>query len=396
MKERLLFLSARRHAPEQDKEEDLRTKNILGILLERFDIDLLEDYRWRRDTPDLHSPSLKAHQVQRPAVLRRTLLSPLNRLRTGPPGTGGSKPLRTAITEMCRQHTYSHVFISNNMPGTALDLVASLLPGAFIITDARRTGGRETERQADGANGFSRGYHKLNAALLRREERRLMNRTGLLLTATEWDALSYKALSFMDAGKVHVIPPYIDLNMPPYADQGNGCRENLVILHWNMHTVQGREKALIFIENIYPLVKAAVPDSSCCILSGNVHPEVAAAVKRDTSIEIIGEPAQAASYMRRARAAVTSLEEGCGHPARILEAWAQRTPVVSGLKGTEALYCEPGRNILLAETPDAYAEHLVRLLTMPELGSIIAEQAYRTLRKHYTADGVKKKLMSLI
>ncbi|WP_238652093.1 glycosyltransferase [Paenibacillus piscarius] len=360
MKEKMLFLSARRHATEQDKEEDHRTKNILGILQERFDIDLLEDCCSSR--------------------------------------SGSIKPLRTALSERCRLQTYSHVFIPYNMPGTTLDLVASLLPGAFIITDARRAAGSETGRQTDGVNGFSRGYHKLNAALRRREEQRVLSRTGLLLTATEWDALSYKALSFADANKVHVIPPCIDLNKPPYNEHDKVSRENSVILRWNTNTVQGREQALVFIESIYPLVKAAVADSSCYIISisGNVHPEVAAAVQRDSSLKIIGEAEEAAGYMRRARAVVASLEEGCGDPANILEAWAHRTPVVSSLTGAEALFCEPGRNILLAETTDAYAEHLVRLLTMPELGSIIADQAYRTLRKHYTADSVRKKLLNLI
>lgn len=358
MKEKMLFLSARRHAPEEDKEEDHRTKNILSILQERFDIDLLEDCRSSR--------------------------------------SGSIKPLRTALSERCRLHTYSHVFIPQNMPGTTLGLVASLLPGVFIITDARRAAGSETERQSDGVNGFSRGYHKLNAVLRRREEHRVLSRTGLLLTATEWDALSYKALSFADANKVHVIPPCIDLNKPPYNEHGKVSRENSVILCWNMNTVRGREQALMFIESIYPLVKEAVADSSCYIIGGNVHPEVAAAVQRDSSIEIIGEAVQAAGYMRRARAVVASLEEGCGDPANILEAWAYRTPVVSSLTGAEALFCEPGRNILLADTPAGCAEHLVRLLTTPELGSIIADQAYRTLRKHYTADSVRKKLLNLI
>lgn len=395
MRERMLFLSARRPSPE-DPEEDLRREDILDILLERFDIDLLEDCRWGRDVQVLHNPGLQVHQVKRTSAPQRMLLSPLNRLRAGASGSGSDKPLRTLIAEMCSLNSYSHVFVSYNMPGNVIELVSSLLPGAFIITDARRFGDRQPERGISGAGGISRGYHKLSAVLQRREDQRVMSRTSLLLTATEWDALSYKALSFADAGKVHVVPPYIDLNRLTLSANEKVTRENSVALHWNMHTVQGRKTALWFIEQIFPLVKAAVPDFRCWLISGNVHSDVAAAVQADSSIEIVGEAAQAAHYMSRARATAVSLDEGCGNPVKILEAWASRTPVVSSLKGPEVLRCEPGRNILLAGTPAAYAEHLVRLLTTPELGSIIADQAYRTLRKHYTADGVKKKLLSLI
>lgn len=41
MREKMLFLSAHHHYPE-DFEREIRTENYLGILLERFDIDLLE------------------------------------------------------------------------------------------------------------------------------------------------------------------------------------------------------------------------------------------------------------------------------------------------------------------------------------------------------------------
>lgn len=395
MRERMLFLSARSHTPE-DREGDIRTENFLDILLERFDIDLLEYCHHRRETQILRSPALTVHQVKRPAATRRSLLFPLNRLRTDASMIGNDKSLRAGITEMCSQHDYSHVFVSYAMLGNGLDLVSSLLPGAVIVTDARRAYGRQAQSRAAGKRGISTGYRKLNNALMRREERRFMNKTSLLLAASEEEALSFKALSFADAGKVHVVPPYIDLSEPPYAAAGDTAKDNSIVLHWDMHSTHGKNAALLFFKKVYPLVQATVPDLRCCVISGEVHPEVAAAARKDSSILIIGEAIQTADYIRRARAVVASCSEDCGSQSKILEAWALRTPVVSSLKGSEELICEPGRNILLAETTAAFAEHLITLLTTPELGSIIADQAYRTLSKHYAADGVKAKVLSLV
>lgn len=213
MRERMLFLSARSHTPE-DREGDIRTENFLDMLLERFDIDLLEVCHHRRETQILRSPALTVHQVKRPASTRRSLLFPLNRLRTDASMIGNDKSLRAVITEMCSQHAYTHVFVSYAMLGNGLDLVSSLLPGAVIVTDARRAGGIRVESRAGGKRGISTGYRKLSDALIRREERRLMNKTSLLLAASEEEALSFKAVSFADAGKVHVVPPYIDLSAP--------------------------------------------------------------------------------------------------------------------------------------------------------------------------------------
>lgn len=395
MRERMLFLSAQSNSPE-DTEGERRTENFLDILLERFDIDLLEYCHSRRETPGLSAPALKVHQVKRSSASQRSLLFPLNKLRSDSPLIGTDKSLQTEIAGMCRLHAYSHVFISYSMLGNCLDLVSALLPGAVIITDAHRTGRRLLESKAAGKRGLSRSYHRLGAAMIRREERRLMNKTSLLLTATEWDALTYKALSFADAGKVHVVPPYIDLNEPPYSASEPVDKDRSIVLHWNMHTSQGRNSAILFLKKIYPLVKAEVPDFCCRIISDQVHPEVAALARKDSLIEIIPEAEGAAPYIRRARAVAASLRDGCGGPVKILESWALRTPVVSSLSGSEELYCEPGRDILLAGTSAAFAGHLVKLLTTPELGSIIAEQAYRVLVKHYAADGVKEKVLSLV
>ncbi|ETT72226.1 group 1 glycosyl transferase [Paenibacillus sp. FSL R7-277] len=395
MRERMLFLSARSHTP-GDREGDIRTENFLNMLLERFDIDLLEYCYHRRETQILRSPALTVHQVKRPASTRRSLLFPLNRLRKDASMIGNDKSLRAVITEMCSQHAYSHVFVSYAMLGNGLDLVASLLPGAVIVTDARRAGGIRVQSRAAGKRGISTGYRKLNDALIRREERRLMNKTSLLLAASEDEALSFKALSFADAGKVHVVPPYINLSAPPYAAAGDTAKDNSIVLHWNMYSTDGKNAALLFFKKVYPLIRAAVPDIRCCIISREVHAEVAAAVRNDSSILIISEAIQTADYIRRARAVVASCCEDCGAQSSILEAWALRTPVVSSLKGSEELLCEPGRNILLAGTTADTADHLIRLLTTPELGSIIADQAYRTLSRHYAADGVKAKLLSLV
>ncbi|MNI73881.1 hypothetical protein D3C73_1299200 [compost metagenome] len=162
-----------------------------------------------------------------------------------------------------------------------------------------------------------------------------------------------------------------------------------------MNTSQGRNTALLFHKKIYPLVKAKVPDCKCYIVGRGIHPEVAALAKQDPSVLIV-EEGNAYEYIRRVKAVAGSLREGCGGQLRILEAWALRTPVVTSVKSAEGLDCEPDRNILLAGTTGEFADHLVKLLQTPELGSIIADQAYRTLLKHYEAGNVKAKVLSLV
>ncbi|MNC07482.1 hypothetical protein D3C75_550340 [compost metagenome] len=393
MREKMLYLSARNRGPEEDVEEEARTEGMIRILMERFDIDLLEFCRSGRNTQLRPDPALRIHAVT-PAPRPHMILSnSLNKLRGSAFHTETDKDLQAEIRRLCKSNAYTHVFITRNLPGSCIDLLSSLLPDAVIITDAQRQESRQAESKAAGKRGLSRRYHMLNAVLSRRDERRLMNKTGLLLTASEWEALSFKALSFADAGKVHVIPQFIDLD--DYAYDDPAIKEDAVLLHWNMHTSQGRDAALTFYKKIYPLVKEKVPHCKCYIVAREIHPEVAALAKLDSSV-IVVDGGDAYEYIRRSKAVIASMREGCGGQRRILEAWALRTPVVTGVKSAEGLTCEPGRNILLAGTTGEIADQVLKLLQTPELGAIIADQAYRTLLKHYEAGNVKAKVLSLV
>ncbi|MHA6533580.1 glycosyltransferase family 4 protein [Paenibacillus sp. BAC0078] len=393
MRKRMLFLSARNQCGENLGDE-LRTENFLNILLEKFDIDLLEYCHCEQELLTGSVPALTVHRVNRISTPGGPLLRTLNRLRSGTDPADAGKHLRTRIKELCGLHTYSHVFISHRLLANCIDMVASLLPGAVIITDAQRTLRRPAGREGIGKRGIKQHYHKINAARVRRDELKLVNKTGLLLTASEWDALSFKALSFADAGKVHVIPPFVNLQEYQYSEPAR--KENGIVLHWNMHTVKGKNAGLLFYRKIYPLIQAEIPDCKCYIMGADVHPELLELAKADSSVVIAQEVGLAADYIRRSKAVIASLREGYGELMQILEAWALRTPVVTSPKGAEQLICENGRNILLADTAEGIADHVVKLLQTPELGSIIAERAYRTLLKHYELKKVKAKVLSLV
>ncbi|WP_150269370.1 glycosyltransferase [Paenibacillus tepidiphilus] len=391
MRERLLFLSA--YQPE-DPEGDKRTERFLDILLEKYDIDLLEYSQAHRELPFKPRPSLMLHPLGQTRGRSLPLLGPLNKLRGNSAAADTDKRLRAEIASLGRAHKYRRVFISNTLLLKCLDMVSSLLPDAAVITDAYRLNSEAPAGRSVGPRGITKHYRALQGALNRREARKLVNKASLLLTASEWDALYFKSLSFADAGKVHTVPAFVDLQDYTYGDAV--AKEESIFLHWNMRSTEGKNAALVFFRKIYPVIKEQVPACRCYLPGDALHPEIAALVRDDSSVIVAGSEGGTDHYIRRARAVLTLLREGVGGQSEILEAWALKTPVITSRKGSEALQCEPGRNILLAGTTGEFAEHVVQLLEMPELGSIIADQAYRTLLNHYEAGQIRSKLLSLI
>jgi glycosyltransferase involved in cell wall biosynthesis len=90
------------------------------------------------------------------------------------------------------------------------------------------------------------------------------------------------------------------------------------------------------------------------------------------------------------------LRIGGGTRLKILEAAAVGTPVVSTSKGAEGLALAPGRDLLIGDTPEAFAQATVRLLEDPGLGRRLAASARRIVEQSYVWDRVGAQLNDLI
>lgn len=393
MQERMLFLSAASHQI-VDLEGEIRTGRFLDILRGKYEIDHLVYGNSLRELSETGGPALTVYKERGAVTSRRAKLRSLYKLRHYSYRSNAGKDMRATLTELCRLNKYSHVFISHSLFGNCIDRVRNLIPNATIITDTYRFRVSNLLGEANKKRGIGKPYRILNAALVRREERNLLNKTDLLLATSEWDALSFKSLSFTDACKVHVVPHFIDIH--PYEFAEPVLKENSIVLYCNMNTSLGKQAALLFFYKIYSRIKAKVPDVHCYIVGREVPSEVTALVKEDESITIIGPVESVTEYIRRAKAVIAPLTDNSGSRLRVLESWALRTPVVSSTKGSEGLNCEHNRDILLASTAADTADNVAALLQDSELGVIMADRAHQTLLKHYEANTVRAKILSLV
>lgn len=393
MREKMLFISAENPFP-QDSGGKLRTGNILNILLEKYDVDLLTYRNQKPAAETKEAPFLTVYEVERTMNYRRAMLRSLYKWRNSSYMSHADVDMDSRIHELCRQNNYSHVFISHSLLGSCIEIVRRILPGAVIVTDAHNFESGLSAQLAERKKGLARLFYSLNAVWTRRDELRLMNSTHLLLTTSEQDALAFKALSPVNSGKVHVIPNFIRIE--DYPVNKNVSREKWIILPGNMNYFPNVNAATYFYREIYPLIKARVPEIMWYIVGRDVHPEVAALAEKDSSIVITGYVDSVADYVHKAQVVIAPLREGSGTRLKILEAWALKTPVVSSTKGAEGLRYEHSRNIIIADEPAAFADSVVQLLQDHEQGIVLADHAYATLLAYYEAGSVREKLLRLV
>jgi glycosyltransferase involved in cell wall biosynthesis len=77
-----------------------------------------------------------------------------------------------------------------------------------------------------------------------------------------------------------------------------------------------------------------------------------------------------------------------------MEAWAMARPVVATPFAASALPARPGENILIGETDDDLADHVISLLESPDLatriggagrGTVVAERNVEETREQFAA-----------
>jgi glycosyltransferase involved in cell wall biosynthesis len=142
-----------------------------------------------------------------------------------------------------------------------------------------------------------------------------------------------------------------------------------------------------FVQDILPLVRARVPDVTLTVVGRN-PPASIRALAGDPAITVTGSVPDVRPYIERAAAFIVPIRIGGGTRLKIFEAMAMERPVVSTVIGAEGLPVRDGVDALLADTPEAFADSVIRLLLDPALASRIGDAAASAVRAEYGWDRV--------
>ncbi|RMH74352.1 MAG: glycosyltransferase [Gemmatimonadetes bacterium] len=147
---------------------------------------------------------------------------------------------------------------------------------------------------------------------------------------------------------------------------------------------------LWFIDHILPLIQAHIPDVTFYVVGRN--PSDRLLTRQDEHIIITGRVEDVRPYVHQSSIFVVPLRIGGGMRLKILEAMAMKKAVVSTSIGAEGIHVKSGENILLADTPDAFAEAIITLLEEPELRCNIAQNGYKLIQEQYTWERIAERL----
>ena len=152
------------------------------------------------------------------------------------------------------------------------------------------------------------------------------------------------------------------------------------------------EAIVWFIEKVFPQIQDYCPGIKLMI-TGN---HGGRPIPPSSNVTLTGYMEDIRPLIAGSTVSVVPIISGGGTRLKILEAMALRTPVVTTRKGAEGLDVKHGLNILIADTPDEFAENINKLLNDPDMQQKLANNAYQLVQEKYEWSIVMPKFINLV
>src|SRR5690606_26213162 len=117
-----------------------------------------------------------------------------------------------------------------------------------------------------------------------------------------------------------------------------------------------------FIDEVLPLIHAARPHTTFAVVGLRPPQELVEWGQREPCPNVTGYVEDTQPYYQKARAFIVPVRAGGGMRVKILNALAQGMPLVTTTLGCEGIGVTHGKDVLIADTPEAFAEAVLRLL----------------------------------
>jgi glycosyltransferase involved in cell wall biosynthesis len=176
---------------------------------------------------------------------------------------------------------------------------------------------------------------------------------------------------------VKIIPNCIDL--ANYGDIQQTPQPNTLIFTGAFSYYPNYQAMIWFVGKVLPLIHAQNQDVQLTITGNHGNRLLPPA----SNVTLTGFVDDVRPFIASAWASIVPLHTGGGTRLKILEAMALGTPVIATSKGAEGLNVEAGKHLLIADTPEIFAQEVLRLLREPELRRELANNAQQLVAQNY-------------
>ena len=192
--------------------------------------------------------------------------------------------------------------------------------------------------------------------------------------------------------KIKVIPNGVDLDFfSPRISENTYS----VVFTGNMSYAPNVDGALFLANDIMPLVRKKLPTATLMLAGANPSGKVKALASEYTTVS--GWMDDIRDAYAQATVFVAPMRIGTGLQNKLLESISMGIPSITSPLANNALNAAPNEEVLLGETAQEFADHIVRLIENEELRESMSEKGRAFVQENYSweaAGGLLERLLN--
>lgn len=378
----------------------IRLLNLIRIYKRHFDITLLSFYfddsglserrqallEWCKEVIAVKMQDTKLNR-KRSAFMALTIGIPFNTCKFM------QREFTQKLKNLLRKDSYKYIILEHTymLPYTRL-IRSALAGGSKAVLDAHNFETGLSRARIKTRKGLRKMTAKYSYICMKRMEKKYAKKYNMVFTTSKVDAGHFESIG---AVNVHVIPNIISgldhtTNIEAAADNKS------LIFCGILSYFPNREGIEFFYENIYKRLKTEVDGIKLYIVGKEPDDYICSLAKNDDSVTVTGYVDDVTKYYRDSTLAIVPLLSGSGTRLKILDAFINRTAVISTSKGCEGLEVRHLQDIYIADSPEEFIEGIKTLLEDAELKRQLTNNAYSLVQEKYSVAAIEKHIAQLL
>ncbi len=171
--------------------------------------------------------------------------------------------------------------------------------------------------------------------------------------------------------------------------------ESSLVFTGSMDWLPNEDAVLFFCKDILPLIWKDKPEVKFYVVGKAPSSAIQELARKDPRIIVTGRVDDVRPIMAKAKVFVVPMRVGGGTRLKILEAMAMQKAVVSTKVGAEGIQYTEGKNILIGDSPEAFAKQVIAALNDSAKTTEIGILARDLVCRQYDWNSIGERLWSI-
>jgi len=259
------------------------------------------------------------------------------------------------------------------------------IPKTLDYMDAFSTG---LERLAGRSKFPKKSILKIEWKRMLNYEKSVFNYFDHLTIISEQDK---KLIPHPDHQRIHIIPNGVDTSFyHPLESE----KKYDILFSGNMSYPPNIESALFIAKQVMPILVNKNPEIRFVIAGASPVQEITKLAS--SNIEVTGWVDDMRTYFSQSRIHLAPMLISIGLQNKILQAMAMKIPCIVSKQANNAIHAPAGESLLIADSPQEYADKIFLLLSDDQLYQRLSENGFQFVQKNFDWPGTVHKLENIL